>query len=62
MPAATLHLGSVWGTELVTLPALGVVPPAWRWGAREVAIDAWHHLVYAGATSVAYELLDRRGR
>jgi hypothetical protein len=41
------------------LPALGVAPPFWRWRATEVAIDAFRHLVYAGATSIAYSLLDR---
>jgi hypothetical protein len=41
------------------LPSLGVAPPFWRWGAKEVAIDALHHAVYAVATDVAYELLDR---
>ena len=41
------------------LPALGVAPPFWTWGAKEVGIDAFHHLVYAGATGVAYALLDR---
>ena len=29
------------------------------WGAKEVAIDAIHHLVYASATGVAYAALDR---
>jgi len=57
--AAAAHFGAVWGTEQVMLPALGVAPPLWRWGAKEVAIDALHHLVYAGATSVAYTALDR---
>lgn len=57
--AAALHLGAVWGSELVALPALRIVPPPWRWGPQEVAIDAWHHLVYVAATSAAYELLDR---
>ena len=41
------------------LPALAVAPPFWRWGAKEVAIDAFHHLVYAGTTGVAYAALDR---
>ena len=59
-PAATAaHLGAVWGSEQVMLPALGVTPPLTEWGAKEVAIDAVHHLVYAGATGVAYSLLDR---
>src|SRR5919107_513268 len=39
---------------------LGVAPPFWEWGAKEVAIDAFHHLVYASATGVAYTLLDRQ--
>jgi hypothetical protein len=59
-PAATAaHVGAVWGSEQVMLPALGVTPPLTEWGAKEVAIDALHHLVYAGATGVAYTLLDR---
>jgi hypothetical protein len=59
-PAATAaHLGAVWGSEQVMLPTLGVAPPLTEWGAKEVAIDALHHLVYAGATGVAYSLLDR---
>jgi hypothetical protein len=41
------------------LPALSVAPPFWQWGAKEVAIDALHHLVYAGTTGVAYAALDR---
>ena len=47
-PAATsAHLGAVWGSEQAMLPALGVTPPLTEWGAKEVAIDALHHLVYA---------------
>lgn len=59
-PAATAaHLAAVWGSELVMLPALGVSPPATQWGAKEIAIDAWHHIVYASVTGAAYEVLDR---
>jgi hypothetical protein len=59
-PAATAaHLAAVWGSEQVMLPALGVTPPLTEWGAKEVAIDAFHHLVYATATGVAYSFLDR---
>ena len=57
--AAAAHFLAVWGSEQVMLPALGVAPPFWQWGAKEVAIDAFHHLVYAGATGVAYVALDR---
>jgi hypothetical protein len=34
--------------------------PAYLWAKEEVAIDVFHHLVYATATALAYERLDRR--
>jgi hypothetical protein len=55
--ATAAHGGALWGSEQVMLPALGVAPPLWAWGATQVAIDAVHHVVYAVATSVAYEAL-----
>lgn len=57
--ANAAHLGAVWGAEQAMLPALGVAPPFWEWGPKEVASDAFHHLVYASATGAAYALLDR---
>ena len=57
--AAAAHFLAVWGSEQVMLPTLGVASPFWQWGAKEVAIDAFHHLVYAGATGVAYAAPDR---
>jgi hypothetical protein len=55
--ATAAHGGALWGSEQVMLPALGVAPPLWGWGATEVAIDAGHHLVYALTSSLAYEAL-----
>jgi len=56
--AATLaHGAAVWGSEQVALPALDIAPPAIFWAPREVAIDAFHHTVYAVATGIAFELL-----
>ena len=57
---AVAHYGAVWGSELVMLPALEVAPPLKEWERTELAIDAWHHLVYATATSIAYAALDRQ--
>ena len=57
--ATPAHFGAVWGSALVTLPALEVAPPVTMWGGEEVAIDVFHHLVYVAATGLAYELLDR---
>lgn len=58
--AAPVHFATMWGSALVMLPAVGVAPPVTRWGREEVAIDVFHHLVYAGTTSLAYEVLNHR--
>jgi hypothetical protein len=55
--ATAAHFAAIWGNEAVMLPALDVAPPFWTWGAQEVAIDVWHHIVYATATGIAYEAL-----
>jgi hypothetical protein len=58
--ATTAHGLAVWGTAQVTLPALEIAPPAVFWPKPEIAIDAFHHAVYATATGLAYQLLDGR--
>jgi hypothetical protein len=57
--ATLLHLAAVWGSAQVTLPALDIAPPAIYWEKEEVAIDLFHHTVYAVATGVAYELIEQ---
>ena len=60
MPAAkatAAHGAAVWGSAAVTLPALDVAPPFVFWGREEVAIDLFHHAVYAIATGAAYRLV-----
>jgi hypothetical protein len=57
--ASAAHFGLVWLTELVMLPGLGVTEPPWRWGAKELALDAMHHGVYAGTAGLAYARLAR---
>ena len=55
--ATAAHGAAVWGSALVVLPAWDIAPPAIFWAPREIAIDAFHHTVYAVATGIAYELL-----
>jgi hypothetical protein len=55
--ATAAHGAAVWGSAQVTLPALDVASPAIFWPKDEIAIDAFHHTVYAVATGIAYELL-----
>ena len=57
--ATAAHGAAVWGSAQAILPALEVAPPFVFWGKKEVAIDLWHHLVYATATGLAYRLVDR---
>ena len=47
----------VWGSALVGMPLSGLAPPFWKWGAREVAIDAWHHVMYAVGTVAGWWLI-----
>lgn len=53
------HFATVWGSGLVMLPKLEVAPPLKEWGSTELAVDAWHHAVYAAATTLAFRFLDR---
>ena len=57
--ATAAHGAAVWGSAQVTLPALEIAPPAIFWPKKEIAIDAFHHAVYAAATGLAYSLLER---
>jgi hypothetical protein len=43
------------------LPVFEFAPPGWLWGRKELAIDAWHHLVYAAGTGIAYALIETSG-
>ncbi len=62
-PVATVaHFAAVWGAALLTLPRLKATPPVREWGAKEIAIDAWHHAVYAVAAGAAFSWIDRRSR
>jgi hypothetical protein len=56
--AIAAHGAAIYVAAQLTLPALEIVPPSVFWGADEVAIDAFHHLVYATAAGIAYDLLD----
>ena len=56
--ATAAHGAAVWGSAQAILPALDVARPFVFWGKKEVAIDLWHHFVYAAATGLAYRFVD----
>jgi hypothetical protein len=37
-----------------------IVPPSIFWGKEEIALDAFHHTMYALASRIAYRLLSSR--
>ncbi len=55
--ATAAHAAAIYGAAQVTLAALEVAPPVVFWSKEEIAIDAFHHAVYAAATGLAYELI-----
>jgi hypothetical protein len=59
--ATALHGTAIYGAAQVTLPALEIAPPSVFWPKEEIAIDAFHHAVYAAATGLAYELIAANG-
>jgi len=62
--AAGAFFAMVWAGELIVVPQLSEkTPPVTEWEMTDVAIDGWHHLVFAAATSFAYtNLLKARVR
>jgi hypothetical protein len=56
--ATAAHGAAIYGAAQVTLPALEIAPPVVFWPKEEIAIDAFHHAVYAAATGLAYRLID----
>ena len=55
--ATLAHGAAIYGAAHVTLPALEIAPPAIFWPKEEIAIDAFHHAVYAAATGLAHALI-----
>lgn len=58
LPANVLHLGAVWGSEQVVLPALEVGKPVWEYGAQAALTDGLHHVVYALVTGLVSDWLE----
>ncbi|HJT37607.1 MAG TPA: hypothetical protein VJ818_04210 [Actinomycetota bacterium] len=60
--ATLTHMGTLWSAEAVMLPALKVAPPVTQWSSEEIAVDVWHHFVYAFTTGLAFRWLERSER
>ncbi|MBE7178040.1 MAG: hypothetical protein INR69_16680 [Mucilaginibacter polytrichastri] len=57
LPASLLHLGAVWGTSMIMLPALKAAPPVTEETPEEVGVDGLHHAIYAVTTGIVYDAM-----
>lgn len=60
LPSTALHFASVYTTALIMLPSLKVSPPVKKWGAKAIAVDAWHHLVYAAVAGLVFDEISQQ--
>jgi hypothetical protein len=59
LPASLVHFGAIWGTAQVMLPANDVAKPITEWSAKQIAIDVFHHAVYACAAGAVYDAMSK---
>jgi hypothetical protein len=60
-PGDGLAFGTVvWGTSYAQLVPLGIYEPPWKYSPRVLAFDISYHLVYGGATALAFAVLSDR--
>lgn len=59
LPASMMHFGAIWGTAQVMLPANDVAKPITEWPAKQIAVDALHHAVYACAAGAVYDAMSK---
>ncbi len=58
--ATLVHFASIWGTEMMMLPALDLAPPATEEDAKTISIDGLHHAVYAIAAGLAFDAIAKK--
>jgi hypothetical protein len=58
LPAALVHFGAIWGSSLIILPQFKAAPPITEEEPKAIAIDAFHHAVYAVTATLVYDAID----
>ncbi|MDQ6890513.1 MAG: hypothetical protein M3Z56_09600 [Bacteroidota bacterium] len=56
--ATSVHLAAIWGTAITIEPKLDIAPPVSEWEPKDIAIDIFHHAVYAIVTGLVFEAID----
>lgn len=62
LPAALVHFAAIWGTSMVMLPKFNASKPITEQEPQAIAIDGFHHAVYAATATLVYDALDAGSR
>jgi len=57
-PATLAHFTAIWGSSMIMLPKYNAAPPVYKEDAKIIAIDGFHHAVYAITAGLVYDALD----
>jgi hypothetical protein len=60
--ATAVHFAAIWGSSMIMLPMFNAAPPIYEEDATAIAIDGFHHAVYAIAAGITYDALDSGSR
>ena len=56
--ATSVQLAAIWGTAITIEPKLELAPPVTQWKPKDIAIDIFHHAVYAIVTGFVFDAID----
>jgi hypothetical protein len=62
IPTTIVHYGAVWSTAMIMLPKFDAAPPVTEEDAKTIAIDGFHHAIYALTVGLVYDALDSGAR
>ncbi len=56
--ATSVHLAAIWGTAITIEPKLDIAPPVTEWEPKDIAVDIFHHAVYALVAGLVFDAID----
>lgn len=56
--ATSTHFAAVWGAALAIQPGLKIGPGITEMEPKDIAVDIFHHAVYAAVTGAVYDAID----
>ncbi len=56
--ASAVHMAALWGTAITIEPQLEIAPPVTEWEPKDIAVDIFHHAVYAIVAGLVFDAID----